>query len=78
MRILTIAERQLLERLADEGRATRLTLAELEVAKSLEADALVFMIGNTLDVIITPKGRHVLAANEPPTPPGKKPLGFLG
>ncbi len=77
MVVLTERERKFLERLADEGKATRLTLAELEVAKSLEADGLVFMIGNTLDAIITPKGRHVLAVNEPPTPPGKKPLGFL-
>ena len=75
---LTDSERQLLERLAGEGKATRLTLGELQVAKSLEADGLVFMIRNTLDAIITPKGRHALVANEPPKPPSKKPLGFLG
>lgn len=77
MVVPTDNERTLLERLADEGKATHLKRAELELAKSLEADGLVFMIGNTLDAVITPKGRHVLAANEPPTPPGKKPLGFL-
>ena len=75
---LNDSERKLLDRLAAEGRPTRLTLGELEVAKSLEANGLVFMIGDTLDAIITPKGRHALAANEPPKPPSKKPLGFLG
>ena len=61
MVVLTDSERHLLERLAAEGKRTRLALGELEVAKSLEADGLVFMIRNTLDGVITPKGRHVLA-----------------
>ncbi len=39
MVVLTERERKLLERLADEGKTTRLALAELGVAKSLEATA---------------------------------------
>ena len=74
---LTDSERQLLERLAGEGKATRLTLGELQVAKSLEADGLLFMIGNTLDAIIMPKGRHTLAGLEQSKKPGKPPFGFL-
>ena len=58
---LSDGEHELLDRLAAEGKATRLTLGELKVAKSLEADGLIFMIGNTLDAIIMPKGRHLLA-----------------
>ena len=40
--MLSDSERQLLDRLAAEGKATRLTLSELEVAKSLEADGTSF------------------------------------
>ena len=64
MTVRTDSEHQLLDRLAVAGKATRLTLSELEVAKSLEADGLIFMIGNTLDAIIMPKGRHLLAELE--------------
>ena len=73
----TDSEHQLLDRLAVAGKATRLTLSELEVAKSLEADGLIFMIGNTLDAIIMPKGRHTLAGLERSKKPGKPPFGFL-
>jgi hypothetical protein len=78
MLILTDAERKLLKRLADEGKTTRLTLGELDVAKALEADGLVFMVRDTLNAIITAKGRHRLAgeATKPPKPP-KPPFGFL-
>ena len=58
---LTKSEHQLLDRLATEGKATRLTLSELEVARALEPGGLVFIIGNTFDAIIMPKGRHLLA-----------------
>jgi hypothetical protein len=54
-----------------------LTLSELEVAKSLEADGLIFMIRNTFDAIIMPKGRHTLAGLERSKKPGKPPFGFL-
>jgi len=76
--VLTESERQLLERLAAEGKRTRLTLGELEVAKSLEADGLVFMVRDTLDAVITAKGRHVLYDPERAPKPSKKPFGFLG
>jgi hypothetical protein len=75
--MLSDSERQLLDRLAAEGKATRLTLSELEVAKSLEADGFIFMIRNTFDAIIMPKGRHTLAGLERSKKPGKPPFGFL-
>lgn len=70
---MTDAERQLLERLADEGKATRLTEAELRTAASLETDGFLFMIRNTFDAIITPKGRHLLADIEIGARHGKRP-----
>jgi hypothetical protein len=76
MVVSTDSERELLERLAAEGKRTRLTLGELQVAKSLEADGLVFMVANTLDAVITPKGRHILADPGQPKP-SKKPFGYL-
>ena len=76
MVVLTDSERHLLERLAAEGKRTRLALGELQVAKSLEADGLVFIIRDTLDGVITPKGRHVLAGIEIDTKTGKRPFGF--
>ena len=77
MVVVTDTERTLLDRLAAAGKPTRLTLGELQVAKSLEADGLLFMIRDTLDAIITPKGRHLFAelARKPPKPP-KPPFGF--
>ena len=77
MVVLTDSERQLLERLATEGKRTRLALGELQVAKSLEAEGLVFMIGDTLDAVITAKGRHVLYDPERAPKPSKKPFGYL-
>jgi hypothetical protein len=74
---ITDSERELLDRLATEGKATRLMLGELQVAKSLEAVGLIFMISNTLDAIITPKGRHVLAGIEIRARPAKEPFGFM-
>jgi hypothetical protein len=77
---MTLAERQLLERLAAEGKPTRLALGEVEAAKSLERDGYVFMVGGTA-AIITPKGRHALVGEEPPKKPDRKPskppFGFL-
>jgi len=74
---LTDRERQLLERLAGEGKATRLADEELLIARALEEVGLVFVIRGTLDAIITPKGRRMLAELEskPPKPP-KPPFGF--
>ncbi|MGZ3689795.1 MAG: hypothetical protein ACXVBW_15945, partial [Bdellovibrionota bacterium] len=72
-------ERQLLERLAAEGKATKLFVEDLPVAKSLVSAGLLFLVGNNeLYAIITPKGRRLLAILErkPPKPP-KPPIGFL-
>ncbi len=73
---LSDRERHLLERLAREGKQTRLVLAEIETAKLLEMAGLVFIVRDT--AVITPKGRHALAAPEPqPEPKRKPPFGFL-
>lgn len=55
-------ERQLLEKLAAEGKTTRLFAEDLPVAKALEVVGLLFLIGQDEPyAVITPKGRHVLA-----------------
>ena len=72
-------ERQLLERLAAEGKATRLYESDVSVAKSLEAAGVLFLIGEVEPcAVITPKGRRLLAelARKSPKPP-KPPVGFL-
>jgi len=74
--MLNDSEHQLLDRLAAEGKATRLTLSELNVAKSLETDGLIFMIPHTLDAIIMPKGRHLLAELERKPKRDTPPFGF--
>jgi hypothetical protein len=75
--LFTPNERRLLEKLADEGKATPLLGDELEVAKFLEGSGLIFRIRDTLDAIITPKGRHALAGNEIVARSDKKPrFGF--
>ena len=59
---LTDPERQLLERLAAEGKATRLFESDAPVAKSLEGVGLLFLIGEVEPyAVITPKGRRLLA-----------------
>ena len=82
MLTLTGPERQLLERLADEGKATKLFAEDLQIAKSLEGAGLVFLVRDGLGrgsgcAVIMPKGRHLLAELErkPPKPP-KPPFGF--
>jgi hypothetical protein len=67
--------RQLLERLAAAGKATTLVDDDLELAKLLEAEELVLIVGNTTDAIITPRGRHKLASIEIDGKP-RKPFGF--
>ena len=64
MVMLSERERKLLERLAGEGKPTRLIADEIQIAKSLENDGLVLMVRDTKHAIITPKGRHVLAGRE--------------
>jgi hypothetical protein len=76
--ILTEPERQLLDRLATEGKATKLYVEELPVAKSLEGVGLLFLIGEVEpQAVISPKGRRKLAELEkkPPKPP-RPPFGF--
>ena len=46
-------KRQLLERLAAEGKPTRLEDEELAVVRHLEADGLLFLVG--LTAIVTPR-----------------------
>ena len=77
MVVLTEIERKLLERLAAIGKATQLAAQDLQIAKPLESDGLVFMIRDTAHAIITPKGRHVLADREMSAQPAKKPFGFM-
>jgi hypothetical protein len=77
MVVLTESERKLLERLAAIGKATQLTAQDLQIAKPLESGGLVFMIRDTANAIITPKGRHVLAGREMSARPAKKPFGFM-
>jgi hypothetical protein len=76
---VTDDERQLLDRLAAEGKSTRLYESDMPVAKSLERVGLLFVIGEVEPhAVITPKGRRLLAhfARRPPKPP-KPPVGFL-
>jgi hypothetical protein len=71
------SDRRLLERLAAEGKATRLFAEDLPVAKSLEVDGLLFLIGGDNPyAVITPKGRRLLTDPDRPPKP-KPPFGFL-
>jgi hypothetical protein len=70
-------ERQLLQRLASEGKATTLSPDELPIANLLEANGLVLIVRNSTEAVITPKGRHKLANIEIVVRPSKKPLGFI-
>ena len=68
--MVTEPERQLLEKLASEGKATRLMDEDLLIARALQEAELVFVIRDN-QAIITPKGRRLLAELE-----SKPPLGF--
>jgi hypothetical protein len=71
---MTEAKRRLLQRLAEAGKPTTLDVDELVLAQALASEGLLFMIKDTADAIITPKGRHMLAgievAGRPRTPFG--------
>jgi hypothetical protein len=73
---LSDRERRLLEKLAAEGKPTRLLDEDLATAKDLEAAGLVFLVGTT--AIVTPKARRLLAELEqkPPKPP-RPPFNLL-
>ena len=72
---LTEPERQLLNRLAAEGKATRLYESDLPLAKALEAVGLLFLIGQDEPLSHHAKGRHILA--ELRVPPVLKPPSKL-
>jgi hypothetical protein len=74
--ILRDVERHLLEKLAAEGKSTRLFAEDVPVAKALEAVGLLFLIGQDEPyAVITPKGRTLLA--KPRVPPALKPPSSL-
>ena len=79
MGLLEDRKRQLLERLAAEGKATRLYESDLPVAKSLEGVGLLFLIGEVEPyAVITPKGRRLLAGIDQKLPKRPKPpYGFM-
>jgi hypothetical protein len=69
-------ERQLLEKLAAEGKTMRLYAEDLPVAKALEVVGLLFLIGQDEPyAVITPKGRNLLV--EFRVPPVLKPPSSL-
>ena len=68
-------ERQLLKRLAEAGKPTTLDADELVLAHLLATEGFLFMIKNTADAIITPKGRHMLASIEMDGRPRTTPFG---
>ena len=78
--MLTPRERQLLEKLADEGKLTKLVTDEITIARELASVDLVFIARGadaaSIFAVITPKGRHALQqlAVTPKKPP---PFGFL-
>ena len=79
--MLTPRENQLLEKLADEGKPTKLVADEIRIARELVTLDLVFIARDAVDAepiyaVITPKGRHVLQQVAEPTKK-KPPLGFL-
>lgn len=74
---MTNQERQLLERLADEGKPSQLAEGELHVAKQLEREGLACVIPNTCNAVITPRGRHVLAGSSQAPKRNIKPFGFI-
>lgn len=58
-------ERQLLDKIAAEGKAVKIAHNELRIAKVLEADGLLFLVGDdSAHAVITPKGRRLLAKEE--------------
>jgi hypothetical protein len=76
MPILNNPEREMLERIAAEGKTTRLRDEEVASAKELETAGLLFLVGTY--AVITPKGRRLLAElDQKPKKPPKPPLGFL-
>jgi hypothetical protein len=71
--VLTDCERELLERLATEGKASRLLDEEMCVGKALERSGLLFLVGAR--AVVTPKARKLLAMLRE-APNGKVIRGF--
>ena len=68
--VLTLKEKQLLEKLANEGKATKLLPEEIDTARGLDSIELLFIARDTehekaMYAVITPKGRKALAQLEP-------------
>ena len=75
---MTNQERNLLQRLAAEGKAAPLAAEEIGLARHLENEGLLFVTeGSTTRAVITPKGRRAIAGSLSEISPPKKPLGFL-
>jgi hypothetical protein len=80
--ILSEKERQLLDKLAAEGRAMTLYADDLKVAHTLEGQGLILLIPDTLgrdaaSAIITPMGRRLLSKEEAKPKRGKPPHNLL-
>ena len=78
--MLTPRELQLLDKLALQGKPTKLAPDEVATARELATVDLVFIARGVDDAqpfaVITPKGRHAIQKNVEP-PKRKPPLGFL-
>lgn len=68
-------ERELLERLAAEGKATRVPDEDLSLARGLEGAGLLFLVGAR--AVITPRGRRLLAELEQMKKSKKPPSNLL-
>jgi len=80
--ILSEKERELLDKLAAEGRAMTVYADDLKVAHTLEGQGLIFLVADSLgrdaaSAIITPKGRRLLAKEETKPKRGKPPSTLL-
>jgi ABC-type histidine transport system ATPase subunit len=81
-RMLTPRENQLLEKLADEGKPTKLVADEIKIARELASIDLVFIARDAEETepiyaVTTPKGRKAPSQLADLTKK-KPPLGFLG
>ena len=76
--MLSLAERRLLEKLADAGKPRELGAEDLILGKILEDRGLLHVVHNSAMAVITPRGRHALSGAPNPTLGKKAPLGFLG
>ena len=78
MKVLSDAERQLLEKLAEAGRPMALEAEDLALGKALEQRGLVLFVRDSAVAVIMPKGGHGLSGEPSPKPGKNPPSGFLG